>query len=198
MAFVHYAGREMCLKIVYCGPGLSGKTTNVEWIHESAAPTARGKLLSLKTDSDRTLFFDFLPLDLGTMNGFKIRLQLYTVPGQIHYRSSRHLILRGADAVVFVADSQLARLEADAESLADVEDGLAEQGTCLDRLACVVQYNKRDMPDVAAVDELRGLLNPAGFPEVEAAASSGRGVIETLRLASQLALKRLAKQLRSA
>lgn len=189
MAFMNYAGREICLKVVYFGPGLSGKTTNVEWLFARAAPDARGKLLSLKTESERTLFFDFLPLDLGTINGFKIRLQLYTVPGQIHYRASRHLIMRGADAIVFVADSQIARLEANAESHDDMEEGLREQGLDVSRLGYVVQYNKRDLPEVAEVAELRALVNPHGAPEVEAAAASGQGVVQTLRLASGLALQ---------
>jgi len=188
MAFINYAGREICCKIVYYGPGLGGKTANVQTIHDRTAAASKGKLVSLKTESDRTLFFDFLPIDLGTVGGFKTRLQLYTVPGQVYYRASRRLILRGVDGVVFVADSQRARLDADAEALSDLEENLAEQGLSLEQLAFVVQYNKRDLPDVADLEELRALLNPRGVPELEAVASKGLGVFETLRAVGRLVL----------
>ncbi|MEO7327424.1 MAG: ADP-ribosylation factor-like protein, partial [Minicystis sp.] len=157
MAFINYAGREICCKIVYYGPGLGGKTSNVQYIYDRTAKESKGRLISLKTESDRTLFFDFLPIELGTIGGFKTRLQLYTVPGQVYYRASRKLILRGVDGVVFVADSQRARLDASAESLSDLDENLAEQGLSLAKLSFVIQYNKRDLPDVASVSELREL-----------------------------------------
>ncbi|NUP05363.1 MAG: gliding-motility protein MglA [Polyangiaceae bacterium] len=191
MAFVNVPAREICCKIVYVGPGLSGKTKNVELIYERTAPSAKGKLLSLKTDTERTLFFDFLPIDLGSLGGFRTRIQLYTAPGQIYYAASRRLILRGADGVVFVADSQRARVEANAESMDDLRDGLADQGLTLDGVAFVVQYNKRDLDEIATVEELRGLLNQDGYPEIEAVAAKGIGVFETLKLISRSTLKRL-------
>jgi signal recognition particle receptor subunit beta len=191
MAFINFATREICCKIVYYGPGLGGKTTNVQHIHDRAAAGARGRLISLTTDSDRTLFFDFLPLDLGAVGGYRMRLQLYTVPGQIFYRASRRLILRGLDGVVFVADSQVARLDADLESMDDLRDNLAEHGRALPEVPLVIQYNKRDLAGVAGVDELRALLNPAGAPDFEAAAHSGQGVFETLKAVSRLALREI-------
>ena len=191
MAFINFASREICCKIVYYGPGLCGKTTNVQHIFDRTVEGAKGRLISLKTESDRTLFFDFLPLELGSVGGYRMRLQLYTVPGQIFYRASRKLILRGIDGVVFVADSQRARLDADLEAMEDLRDNLAEHGLSLLRLPFVIQYNKRDLDGVAGVDELRALLNPAGAPELEAAAASGRGVFETLRAVSRLALREI-------
>jgi len=188
MAFINHAVRELCCKIVYYGPGLGGKTANVQHIYNRTAEASRGRLISLKTESDRTLFFDFLPIDLGKISGFSTRIQLYTVPGQVHYRASRRLILRGVDAVVFVADSQRARLDADAEAMSDLEDNLAEQGQSLDQVPLVIQYNKRDLDEIAPVPELRELLNPRGAPELEAAAASGLGVFETLKAVSRLAL----------
>jgi signal recognition particle receptor subunit beta len=191
MAFINFASREICCKIVYYGPGLGGKTTNVQHIHDRTVESAKGRLISLKTDSDRTLFFDFLPLSLGSVGGYRMRLQLYTVPGQIFYRASRRLILRGLDGVVFVADSQRARLDADVEAMEDLRDNLAEQGQSLRRLPFVIQYNKRDLDGVAGVPELRALLNPDGAPEFEARASSGEGVFDTLKAVSRLALREL-------
>src|SRR5262249_7920469 len=152
------------------GPGLCGKTTNVRYIYERTNENHRGKLISLDTETDRTLFFDFLPLDLGTVNGFKMRLSLYTVPGQIFYQASRRLILKGIDGVVFVADSQVARVEANIESMADLRENLVDHGMSLERMPFVIQYNKRDLPDLAPVEELREALNPRGVPDFEACA----------------------------
>jgi hypothetical protein len=191
MAFINHQGREICCKIVYYGPGLCGKTTNVQTIFDRTAQAARGRLISLKTESERTLFFDFLPIELGSVGKYRMRLQLYTVPGQIFYRATRRLILRGIDGVVFVADSQRARLDADLEAMDDLRENLAEYGYSLQGLPFVIQYNKRDLPGVAEVDELRGLLNPARAPEFEAEATSGRGVFETLKAVSRLALLEL-------
>jgi mutual gliding-motility protein MglA len=191
MAFINHAGREICCKIVYYGPGLCGKTTNVQHIFDRTSPAAKGRFLSLKTETDRTLFFDFLPLDIGSINGFRARLQLYTVPGQIFYKASRRLILKGIDGVVFVADSQIARLEANVESMSDLHDNLADHGYSVDRLPLVVQYNKRDLDEIADVAELRAALNPTGAPEFEAAASTGRGVFDTLKAVARLALLEL-------
>jgi signal recognition particle receptor subunit beta len=188
MSFVNYAAREICCKIVYYGPGLGGKTANVQHIFDRTAEASRGRLISLKTESDRTLFFDFLPIDLGRISGYSTRLQLYTVPGQVHYRASRRLILRGVDGIVFVADSQRGRLDADAESMADLAENLAEQGQPLETVPLVIQYNKRDLDDVVPVDELGELLNPRGVPELEASAAKGIGVFETLRAVGRLAL----------
>lgn len=191
MAFINYAGREICCKIVYYGPGLCGKTTNVQHIYDRTAQGSKGRLISLKTESDRTLFFDFLPLEIGEISGFRARLQLYTVPGQVFYRASRKLILKGIDGVVFVADSQPARLDANIESMSDLQDNLAENGYALEKIPLVLQYNKRDLPGVSDLTELREALNPTGAPELEAAASSGRGVFETLKAVSRLALLEL-------
>ncbi|WP_437624955.1 GTP-binding protein [Sorangium sp. So ce1151] len=191
MAFINYASREIYCKIVYYGPGLCGKTTNLQYVYDRTVPNAKGRLISLKTESDRTLFFDFLPLDLGGLSGFQTRLQLYTVPGQIFYRASRKLILKGIDGVVFVADSQRARLDANLESMDDLWDNLREEGRAPGRLPFVIQYNKRDLDGIADVAELRELLNPSGAPEFEAAAASGRGVFDTLRAIAKLALKEM-------
>lgn len=191
MAFINHAGREICCKIVYYGPGLCGKTTNVEHIHARTAATSKGKLISLKTESDRTLFFDFLPLDLGVVHGFSLRFQLYTVPGQVFYRASRKLILKGLDGVVFVADSQLARYDANIESMADLDENLAEHGRSLDEVPLILQYNKRDLPGVVSVQDLRAALNTMGAPEVEASAATGEGVSETLKAVGRLVLARM-------
>jgi mutual gliding-motility protein MglA len=155
MPFVNFMSREITCKLVYYGPGLCGKTTNLKFIYDRANPDARGKLISLATETERTLFFDFLPLDLGTVRGFKIRLQLYTVPGQVFYDASRKLILRGADGVVFVADSQQMREEANIESMENLVENLQEHGLRLEKMPFVVQYNKRDLPDIMGVDQLR-------------------------------------------
>ncbi len=160
MSMINYASREINCKIVYYGPGLGGKTTNLEHVYEKVSPSTRGKLISLATETERTLFFDFLPVDLGTIRGFRTRFHLYTVPGQVYYNASRKLILRGVDGVVFVADSQADRAEANVEAMQNLYDNLAEHGYDLTRLPFVIQYNKRDLPDAAGVAELDAALNP--------------------------------------
>ncbi len=193
MSFINYLSREINCKIVYYGPGLCGKTTNLQYIYNKTNPDSKGKMLSLATETERTLFFDFLPLALGEIRGFKTRFHLYTVPGQVFYDASRKLILKGVDGVVFVADSQIARMEANAESLENLRTNLAEQGYSLDKIPYVVQYNKRDMPGVAPVDELRLLLNPNNVPDYEAVASTGPGVFETLKSVAKLVLTELKR-----
>ncbi len=181
MTFINHLSREINCKIVYYGPGLCGKTTNLQLIYNKTNPAAKGKMISLATETERTLFFDFLPLALGEIRGFKTRFHLYTVPGQIFYDASRKLILKGVDGVVFVADSQIARVEANLESMDNLRSNLAEQGDDLDALPFIIQYNKRDMPNVVPVEELRTLLNPTGVPDLEAVANTGEGVFETLK-----------------
>jgi len=160
MSMINYASREINCKIVYYGPGLGGKTTNLEHVYEKVSPSTRGKLISLATETERTLFFDFLPVDLGTIRGFRTRFHLYTVPGQVYYNASRKLILRGVDGVVFVADSQADRAEANVEAMQNLYDNLGEHGYDLTKLPFVIQYNKRELPDAAALSELDGMLNP--------------------------------------
>ena len=155
MSFINYLSREINCKIVYYGPGLCGKTTNLQWIYQRTAPEAKGKMISLATEQDRKLFFDFLPLSLGEIRGFKTRFHLYTVPGQVFYDASRKLILKGVDGVVFVGDSQIERMEANLESADNLQLNLAEQGYQLEKLPFVIQYNKRDLPNIASVEELR-------------------------------------------
>ena len=193
MSFINYLSREINCKIVYYGPGLCGKTTNLQYIYNKTNPEAKGKMISLATETERTLFFDFLPLALGEIRGFKTRFHLYTVPGQVFYDASRKLILKGVDGVVFVADSQIARMEANLESMENLRTNLAEQGYSLDKLPHVIQYNKRDMPSVAPVDELRSLLNPNGMPDFEAIATSGEGVFDTLKAVAKLVLTELKR-----
>jgi len=193
MTFINYASREINCKIVYYGPGLCGKTTNLQYIYDKTNPTAKGKLISLATETDRTLFFDFLPLELGTVRGFKTRFHLYTVPGQVFYDASRKLILKGVDGVVFVADSQIERMEANIESLDNLRVNLQEQGYNLDKIPYVVQYNKRDLPNAAPIDELKGVLNPTTVPEYPAVASSGEGVFDTLKAVAKLVLTELKR-----
>src|SRR6187455_2983027 len=193
MTFINYASREINCNIVYYGPGLCGKTTNLQYIFDSTAPQARGKLISLATETDRTLFFDFMPLELGTVRGFKTRFHLYTVPGQVFYDASRKLILKGVDGVIFVADSQLERLEANQESLDNLRTNLAEHGYSLEKIPYVIQYNKRDLPNVVEVAELRSLLNPMNVPDWEANARSGTGVFDTLKAVSKLVLNELKR-----
>jgi signal recognition particle receptor subunit beta len=163
MSLINYASREINCKLVYYGPGLGGKTTNLEYIYEKVAPTAKGKLISLATETERTLFFDFLPVDLGTIRGFKTRFHLYTVPGQVYYNASRKLILKGVDGVVFVADSQVERMEANLEAMQNLYDNMVQHGYDLTRLPFVIQYNKRDLPNAAPIRELQESLNP-GWP----------------------------------
>ena len=191
MSFINYAQREIILKIVYYGPGLCGKTTNLQFIYNKTNPEAKGKMISLATETERTLFFDFLPLALGEIRGFKTRFHLYTVPGQVFYDASRKLILKGVDGVVFVADSQIARMEANLESMDNLRTNLAEQGYSLDKLPYVIQYNKRDMPSVAPIEELQRLLNPGGLVEFEACATTGQGVFETLKAVARGVLQDL-------
>jgi len=157
---INYASREINCKIVYYGPGLGGKTTNLEHVYTKVQPDTRGKLISLATETERTLFFDFLPVDLGTIRGFKTRFHLYTVPGQVYYNASRKLILKGVDGIVFVADSQMERMEANQEAMQNLYDNMAEYGYDLRRMPFVVQYNKRDLPNAAAVADLQAALNP--------------------------------------
>jgi len=193
MSFINYASREINCKIVYYGPGLCGKTTNLQHVYQKTAPEAKGKMISLATETERTLFFDFLPLALGEIRGFKTRFHLYTVPGQVFYDASRKLILKGVDGVVFVADSQEERLDANIESMENLKVNLEEQGYQLESLPFVVQYNKRDLPNVTSVAELRELLNPDNVPEFEACAQTGEGVFETLKAVAKLILLELKK-----
>ncbi|MBK7399422.1 MAG: GTPase domain-containing protein [Myxococcales bacterium] len=193
MSFINYMAREINCKIVYYGPGLCGKTTNLQYIYERTNPNAKGKLISLATETERTLFFDFLPLSLGEIRGFKTRFHLYTVPGQVFYDASRKLILKGVDGVVFVADSQIGRIEANIESLENLKTNLNEQGYSLEKLPFVMQYNKRDLPNVADLSELKELLNPTNVPDYEAVARTGVGVFETLKAVAKLVLTELRK-----
>jgi signal recognition particle receptor subunit beta len=194
MTFINYAAREINCKIVYYGPGLCGKTTNLQWIYDKTNPQAKGKLISLATETDRTLFFDFLPLDLGTVRGFKTRFHLYTVPGQVFYDASRKLILKGVDGVVFVADSQDARMEANVESLINLEKNLKEQGYDIKAVPYVLQFNKRDLPTALPMDEMYSRLNFKGEPTFEAVAMNGTGVFDTLKAVAKLVLTELKKK----
>ena len=191
MSFINYSSREINCKIVYYGPGLCGKTTNLQYIYSKTNPDLKGKMISLATETERTLFFDFLPLALGQIRGFKTRFHLYTVPGQVFYDASRKLILKGVDGVVFVADSQVERMEANIESLENLKINLAEQGANLDRSPYVVQYNKRDLPNAAPLQEIQKLLNPDGIPDFEACATVGKGVFETLKAVARSVLRDL-------
>jgi len=196
MVLINYAGREINAKIVYYGPGLSGKTTNLECIYASVPQQSRGKMVSMKTRQDRTLFFDFLPLELGEVHGFRTRFLLYTVPGQVFYNATRKLVLKGADAVVFVADSAVGKMDENRESLHNLDENLREQGLSLDSVPFVLQWNKRDLPQVYSVEEMNQGLNPHGVPAFEAAAASGHGVYETLHAVSRLLFERLMSDLR--
>jgi signal recognition particle receptor subunit beta len=193
MTFINYASREINCKIVYYGPGLCGTTTNLQYIFDSTAPQARGKLISLATETDRTLFFDFMPLELGTVRGFKTRFHLYTVPGQVFYDASRKLILKGVDGVVFVADSQEERMDANIESLYNLEENLQSQGYDLMKIPYVLQLNKRDLNNIVTVDELATELQRKGEPVVEAVASTGEGVFDTLKAVAKQVLTELRK-----
>lgn len=193
MSFINYSSREINCKIVYYGPGLCGKTTNLNYIYKKANPESKGKMISLATETERTLFFDFLPLSLGEIKGFKTRFHLYTVPGQIFYDASRKLILKGVDGIVFVADSQIERMDANIESFDNMKTNLNEQGYDLAKIPYVVQYNKRDLPDIASVEELKGLLNVSSMPDFEAVAATGVGVFETLKSVVKLVLAELKK-----
>ena len=193
MSFINYASREINCKIVYYGPGLCGKTTNLQFIYQKTSPDAKGKMISLATETERTLFFDFLPLALGEIRGFKTRFHLYTVPGQVFYDASRKLILKGVDGVIFVADSQEERLDANIESMENLKLNLEEQGYDLDKLPFVMQYNKSDLPNISPIEELRSLLNPNGVLEFQACATTGEGVFETLKAVAKLILMELKK-----
>jgi signal recognition particle receptor subunit beta len=193
MTFINYAAREINCKIVYYGPGLGGKTTNLKWIYGKSNPTSRGKLISLATETDRTLFFDFLPLDLGTIRGFKTRFHLYTVPGQVFYDASRKLILKGVDGVVFVADSQAARMEANLESLKNLQLNLKEQGYELGKIPYVLQLNKRDTASAVPAEEMKKSLAVRGEPVFEAIAQNGTGVFDTLKAIARMVLVELRK-----
>jgi signal recognition particle receptor subunit beta len=193
MTFINYASREINCKIVYYGPGLCGKTTNLQYIYDKTNPNAKGKLISLATETDRTLFFDFLPLELGTVRGFRTRFHLYTVPGQVFYDASRKLILKGVDGVIFVADSQVERMDANAESVENLQANLKTQGYDINTIPFVLQLNKRDLPNVASVDEMKQLLMRREEPVFEAVASKGPGVFETLKGVAKLVLQELTK-----
>jgi signal recognition particle receptor subunit beta len=193
MSFINYSSREINCKIVYYGPGLCGKTTNLQFIYNKTNPDVKGKMISLATETERTLFFDFLPLALGQIRGFKTRFHLYTVPGQVFYDASRKLILKGVDGVVFVADSQIERMEANVESLENLRVNLREQGYELEKIPYVMQYNKRDLPNAAPMEEITKLLNAQGGPEFEARATTGVGVFETLKSVAKNVLTDLKK-----
>jgi mutual gliding-motility protein MglA len=194
MSLVNYSSREITCKIVYYGPGRSGKTTNLQWIHERVAADRKGELVSLATETDRTLFFDFLPVDLGTISGFRVRFQLYTVPGQVYYDQTRRLVLQGADGVVFVADSQTVRWEDNLDSFRNLQVNLLDQGMDPRTFPLCLQYNKRDIPAPVVLEDLDAALNFRGVPAYEAAAVSGAGVFETLRGISDRVLTELAGQ----
>jgi signal recognition particle receptor subunit beta len=193
LTFINYASREINCKIVYYGPGLGGKTTNLQYIYDSTAAQSKGKLISLATETDRTLFFDFLPLDLGTVRGFKTRFHLYTVPGQVYYDASRKLILKGVDGVVFVADSQRERMDANVESLYNLESNLKQHGYDLKNIPFVIQFNKRDLPNVIPFEELKKELATNGEPIFEGVANKGVGVFETLKAVAKQVLMELRK-----
>jgi signal recognition particle receptor subunit beta len=201
MVFLNYTAMQMTAKIVYYGPGLCGKTTNLHWIHGKTAQRSRGDMVSLETEADRTLFFDLLPLDIGVIGGMKVRLQLYTVPGQVFYNATRRLVLKGVDGVVFVADSQVPAAEPNEESLANLRQNLEELGVEPKSIPLVFQYNKRDLRNILPVDKLQQMLNPAGAPAFEAAAVHGVGVFETLKEISRVSLAsiraKIAEQKRS-
>jgi mutual gliding-motility protein MglA len=194
MSLVNYSTREITSKIVYYGPGRSGKTTNLQYIHGQVPEDRRGRMVSLATETDRTLFFDFLPLDLGTISGFQTRFQLYTVPGQVYYDATRKLVLQGADGVVFVADSQRAQAEENLESFRNLQVNLLGQGVDPRTIPIVLQYNKRDLPDVMSVEEMDDLVNYRELRRYEAEALGGVGVFDTLKGISELVLRRLSQR----
>ena len=195
MVFFNYTTMQMTAKIVYYGPGLCGKTTNLQAIHQKTAPQSRGEMVSLETETDRTLFFDLLPLDVGVIGGMKVRLQLYTVPGQVFYNATRKLVLKGVDGIVFVADSQAAALDTNVESLNNLGVNLAELGLTVDQVPVVFQYNKRDLRNILPVEQLTETLNSGRAPFFEAAALHGIGVFETLKTISRLAITTVRKKL---
>ena len=191
MSFINYANKEINCKIIYFGPGLSGKTTNVQYIYEHTQQDQRGKLVTLSTENERTLFFDFLPLSVGDVRGYKTRFHLYTIPGQTFYEVSRQFILKGVDGIVFVADSQAERMESNIESFDALEKTLDLQGYDIHKIPLVFQYNKRDLPGVVTVRELEATFNPMHRPYFEAVANKGQGVMETLQAISQWVIREL-------
>lgn len=192
MSMINYASREINCKVVYYGSGLGGKTTNLEYVYSRVNPDAKGKMISLATDTERTLFFDFLPIDLGEIRGFRTRFHLYTVPGQVYYNASRRLILKGVDGLIFVADSQRSRLEANIEAMHNLYENMESYGYDVETIPFAMQYNKRDLPDIMSVEELRSVLNPMGVQDFEAVAIEGEGVFQTLSAVSKLVVKSLS------
>jgi signal recognition particle receptor subunit beta len=193
MALINYASREINSKIVFYGPGLGGKTTNIKYVYTKLQPTLKGRLISLATELDRTLFFDFLPVDIGTIRGFKTRFHLYTVPGQVFYNASRKLILKGVDGIVFVADSQIERFDENIESCDNMKDNLRSYNLDINKIPLVIQYNKRDLPNITSIEELQKVLNPENkYAYFEAIATQGVGVFETLKEICKMVLKMLA------
>jgi mutual gliding-motility protein MglA len=192
VSMINYASREINCKIVYYGPGLGGKTSNLEYVFSRIDPETRGKMISLATETDRTLFFDFLPVDLGSIRGFNTRFHLYTVPGQVYYNASRKLILKGVDGIIFVADSQVDRAEANIEAMHNLYENLEAYGYDLSTIPFAIQYNKRDLERILPVEELRSELNPGGVPDFEGVAIEGAGVFETLKAVSKLVVKTLS------
>lgn len=195
MVFLNLATKQMTVKIVYYGPGLCGKTTNLQHIYQKTSPETRGEMVSLETEADRTLFFDLLPLEVGTIGEYKTKIQLYTVPGQVFYNTTRKLVLKGVDGIVFVADSQRTMADANIESFNNLKENLKELGLRLEEIPLVFQYNKRDLPNLMTVEELNQLLNKNGYPFIEAIATQGKGVFETLKEISKTTLKHLRKKL---
>jgi mutual gliding-motility protein MglA len=196
MSLVNYSTREITCKIVYYGPGRSGKTSNLQYVHAFIPEERKGPMVSLATETDRTLFFDFLPIDLGTISGFRTRVQLYTVPGQVYYNATRKLVLRGADGVVFVADSQRERQDENLESFRNLHENLLEENIDIRDFPTILQYNKRDLPDVVPINDMDDLLNYRGVPAFPASAVDGAGVFDTLKSISQLVLQNLSRRLR--
>ena len=194
MVQINFAQKTVNVKVVYYGPGMSGKTTNLEVVHQRAPDTNRGELTSISTDGDRTLFFDYMPLDLGTVAGMRTCFQIYTVPGQVYYNSTRKLVLQGVDGIIFVADSASSMLDQNIESLRNLEENLNEYGKSLATLPHVVQWNKRDLPDAMSTEELNRLLNANGAPDFEAVANTGQGVFPTLKALAALVLKNIMQE----
>ncbi|MEA1913410.1 MAG: ADP-ribosylation factor-like protein [candidate division WOR-3 bacterium] len=191
MSLINYSSKEINCKLVYYGPGLGGKTTNIKYVYSKVNPESRGKLMSLDTELDRTLFFDFLPVNLGKVRGFTLHFHLYTVPGQVYYNASRKLILKGTDGLIFVADSQIERFEDNIESLENLKENLAEYGAKLADIPLTMQYNKRDLPNIVSIEELEEALNPRRVFFSEGVAIRGIGVFEPLKEVSKKALRRL-------
>lgn len=192
MSLINYSSREINVKIVYYGPGLCGKTTNIQYIYDKVSPDTKGKLITLATEMDRTLFFDFLPLELGKVKGFRTRFHLYTVPGQVYYDASRKLILRGVDGIIFVADSQQTRYDANIESLYNLHENLLEYNLKLEEIPYAIQYNKRDLPEIIPVEDLEQELNQKKYPSFEAIATQGVGVFDTLKSVAKSVLRTLS------